>query len=87
MTECVNCGEPIRRTEPSDGMDPDEYAWTHREGGLMCDTGPAVASPGGDGYGPAPITGYLVDGKLYAPADVTIVRRESTANPKRQTED
>jgi hypothetical protein len=30
-----------------------------------------------DGNGPAPVVGYLVDGKSWKPSDVTIVRQGS----------
>lgn len=51
MTECVNCAEPIRRTETADRVDG--YAWVHYGGNPVCGL-TMVASPGGDGYGPAP---------------------------------
>lgn len=51
MTECVNCAEPIRRTETADRVDG--YAWVHYGGNPICDL-TMVASPGGDGYGPVP---------------------------------
>ena len=73
MAECVNCGEPIRRTEAADRVDPRDYAWVHEDGNPICDL-TMVASPGGDGYGPAPVVGYLIDGKVWHPSDVTIVR-------------
>ena len=75
--ECVNCGEPIRRTEPSDRIDSRDYQWVHdtTAGGNPCCDLEMVASPGGDGYGPAPVTGYLVDGKVWHPSDVTVIRR------------
>lgn len=77
MTECVNCGEPIRRVEAADGIDPRDYAWIHEDSGnVFCDL-TLVASPGGDGYGHAPVTGYLIDGKVWHPSDVTIVRDAS----------
>ena len=41
---------------------------------MFCDL-TLVASPGCDGYGPAPVIGYLVDGKSWHPSDVTIVRQ------------
>ena len=74
MTDCVNCGEPIRRTAASDRADPRDFEWTHEEGGPICDL-TLVASPGGDGNGPAPIIGYLIDGKTWHPSDVTIIRQ------------
>jgi hypothetical protein len=74
MISCVNCGEPIRRVEPADGIDPRDYGWVHENGNAYCDL-TLVASPGGDGYGPAPVIGYIVDGKTWKPSDVRIVRR------------
>ena len=74
MAECVNCGEPIRRTEAADRVDLRDYAWVHEGGNPICDL-TMVASPGGDGYGPAPVIGYIVDGKTWHPSDVRIVRR------------
>lgn len=35
---CANCGEPIRRTEPHEGIAPD-IEWTHNAGGPLCDNG------------------------------------------------
>jgi len=52
MTSCVNCDEPIRRTEASDRVDPRDYGWVHEGGNPICDM-TLVASPGGDGNGPA----------------------------------
>jgi hypothetical protein len=71
--DCVNCSEPIRRTELSDRVDVRDYGWVHEDGNPICDL-TLVASPGGDGNGPAPIIGYLAGGKLWHPSDVTIVR-------------
>ena len=73
---CVNCWEPIRRTETSDRVDPGEYGWVHEDGNPICDL-TFVASPGGDGNGPAPVVGYLIDGKTWHPSDVTIVRQSA----------
>ena len=74
MTSCVNCGEPIRRTEETDRIDPRDYEWVHEGGNPICDL-TLVASPGGDGYGPAPVIGYRAGGKTWHPSDVTVVRQ------------
>lgn len=42
--KCTYCGDPIRRTEPRDRIDPDEYEWVHDGGGPICGI-PAVAAP------------------------------------------
>jgi hypothetical protein len=42
--KCSYCGEPLRRTEPGDGIDPDEYEWVHEDGNPICPI-PAVAAP------------------------------------------
>ena len=45
---CVNCGEPIRPTQPDDGVDG--YLWVHEGGNPICDI-TLRESPGGDGWG------------------------------------
>src|SRR5262249_54521996 len=71
--KCDNCEKPIRRTETADGINPDEYRWVHDDGNPVCALGSPVASPGGDGNGPAPVIGYLADGKFWRPDEVTVV--------------
>jgi hypothetical protein len=75
--DCVNCGEPIRHTEATDHVEPRDFRWVHEDGNPICGM-TLVASPGGDGYGPAPVSGYIVDGKVWHPSDVTIIRVEDT---------
>lgn len=41
---CSYCGDPIRRTEPGEGIDLDEYPWVHEDGNPICGI-PAVAAP------------------------------------------
>jgi hypothetical protein len=78
---CANgCGQEVRETEPRDGIEMHdgeyEFRWVHEDGNPVCD-GMFTATPGGDGYGPAPVIGYLIGGVLYDPADVTIVREDA----------
>ena len=42
--KCSYCGEPVRRTEPGDHIDPAEYEWVHEDGNPICPI-TAVAAP------------------------------------------
>jgi hypothetical protein len=81
--KCASCGQPIRETEPRDGIEAHdgeyEFRYVHEDGNPVCD-GMFQASPGGAGYGPAPVAGYLAGGKFYHPDDVTIIREGQDAS-------
>ena len=63
--ECAYCHQPIRRSRREDGIDPEDYPWTHY---FVRQDGSQIANPKCDNGGLDERTGAWDDGTWAEPA-------------------